>query len=108
MPRVPDLRERVIIERPIETLDEMGGRARSWAAVATVWAKITGRSGEERFERGIEAATVNHRVVIRHRRDLDAGCRLIWRGGVLDVTAAYDADGDRRWLTIEAQEGAPA
>ena len=108
MTRVSDLRERITIERPVESLDSMGGRARSWEVVASVHAAVTGRSGAERFAQGIEAATVNHRIIIRFRRDVDAACRILWRGKPLDVTAAYDADGTRRWLTIDAQEGAPA
>lgn len=107
MPRISDLRERVTIERPVESLDSMGGRARIWEHVATIHAAVTGRFGEERFARGIEAATINYRIIIRFRQDVDASCRILWRGKRLDVTAAYDAEGRRCWLTIDAQEGSP-
>ena len=39
---------------------------------------------------------------------LDASCRLLWGDKIFDVVAAFDAEGRRRFLTLELREGAAA
>lgn len=103
------MRHQVTLQSPLTTDDGSGGRSVTWQTAAVDWAEITALSGDERFLAGAETATVNYRLRLRWRSDVTPQWRaLLSDGRVLDITAAYDAQGDRRWLTLDAQQGPPA
>lgn len=106
------LRYRVELQRQGE-VDGPGGRRASgvWDTVDTVWAGVSQLAGSERFSKTSgNRATVNHRVTMRWRSDLRPSWRLAWLqpdgapARVLVITACTDYAGDRRWLTVDAQE----
>jgi SPP1 family predicted phage head-tail adaptor len=70
------LNRRLTLEAPVETPDGAGGVARTYEAVATLWAAVepeTARGGLDADARG---ATVTHRITIRMRDGLTTRHRL--------------------------------
>ena len=103
--RIGKLRERIVIERPLRTPDGAGGHTISWTEHASLWAEVISLKGTELMlgERG-EAREI-YRVVIRYRADVTNVMRIRWRDRELDIRAALDPDGERRWLAMDAEGG---
>ena len=60
-----ELRHRLVLEAPVETPDGAGGVTRSYAALATLWAKMTPVAARGDVVADDLAAAVTHRIVIR-------------------------------------------
>ena len=96
------LKERLLLEAPIESADDGGGVERSYAAAAFVWAAVEPR--EARADTENAGAIARHRITVRSgpeitlRHRLRRGARL-WR-----IVSVRDADASGRFLTIEAEE----
>jgi SPP1 family predicted phage head-tail adaptor len=100
------LRERVIIERPVRTADGAGGADVTWETLATVWAEVMALGGTEHVLAERDEARGPHRITIRFRGDVTAEMRLVWRGQTLNIRGMRDPDGKRQWLAINAESGA--
>lgn len=98
------LRERVTIERETRTADGLGGWSSSWAAVATVWARVEQLAAAEPVEAERLVARGGYRITIRHRSDLTTADRLAWRGRILNIRGLSNKDERRRYLTIDCDD----
>lgn len=100
------LRERVRFERKTVTRDGFGGEVESWAAVATVWARVIPITGDEKFTQdgGRERAVQGYEIAIRHRSDLEVTMRAVWHSITLDLESIADPIGRKRHLLIKAKE----
>lgn len=105
MSGVGRLRERITIEAPTRTGDGTGGAALTWAALATVWAEVTTKSGAEVAAGERMEARARLTIRLRYRDDVTSAMRIVWRGAQLNIRAVRDPDGARRWLIIEAEGG---
>tara|TARA_R110002110_G_scaffold24174_8_gene90974 strand:+ start:1301 stop:1624 length:324 start_codon:yes stop_codon:yes gene_type:complete len=99
------LRERVTIEVPTRVSDGTGGESVSWSALGTVWAEVLSLSGSEVTQAERDEARGRFTVTMRHRDDVSADMRLVWRGQVLNIRGLRDPDGRRRWLAVSAEGG---
>ncbi|MDO8423580.1 MAG: phage head closure protein [Parvibaculum sp.] len=105
MSMVGQLRERVVIEKPTRVGDGTGGESLSWAVLGTVWAEVRSRTGTEVTLGERDEARSRFTVTMRHRDDVSADMRLVWRAQVLNIRSLRDPDGHRRWLAIDAEGG---
>ncbi|MGH6770075.1 MAG: phage head closure protein [Xanthobacteraceae bacterium] len=99
-----ELRHRLVLEAPVETPDGAGGVTRSFAVLATLWAKVTPVSVRERMEAAARGATVTHRIVIRFRDDVTTRHRLRAGARIFRIVALRDQDGRGLFTTIDAEE----
>lgn len=114
------LRHRVRIERMDYLRDsageaiqdpETGQIARDWVEVDEVWAAIEPVSVREFIQSQAMQSAVSARIMIRHRDDVDAGCRLVHvrlnRPDVIYNPAGILADKDSglEYLTIPCTQG---
>jgi SPP1 family predicted phage head-tail adaptor len=99
-----ELRHRLVLEAPVEAPDGAGGVARSYVALATLWAKVTPASARGDVIAAGTGATVTHHIVIRRRSGVTTRHRL--RDGVRVFRIAFvrDEDGGRRFIEIQAEE----
>ncbi|MCE9650578.1 MAG: phage head closure protein [Parvibaculum sp.] len=105
MTEAGNLRERVTIEAPSRNADGAGGADIEWTPLATVWAEVADQGGNEQVLGERTEARARHRVTMRHRGDVTAEMRLVWRGRTLDIRALRDPDGRRQWLAIDTEGG---
>ncbi|WP_170770518.1 head-tail adaptor protein [Ruegeria lacuscaerulensis] len=63
--KTPRLNRKLVLEAAVRSADGAGGYTESWAAVGTVWAEITARSGSERSVAGVPISRVGYRIVVR-------------------------------------------
>lgn len=104
LPTTGELRHRVRLEAEAVAGDGGGGATSSWSLVAEVWAAIRAAGGTERMSAEALGARVTHEVWIRHRADVTPAMRLLAGTQMLDIRAALDPDGRRRWLKCLCEE----
>ncbi|CAD0185267.1 Bacteriophage head-tail adaptor [Ruegeria sp. THAF57] len=61
----PRLNRKLVLEAPVRSADGAGGYTETWAALGTVWAEVTARSGSERQIAGVPVSRVGYRIVVR-------------------------------------------
>lgn len=103
MPPVGGLSERVEVQRRVETPLPEGGHAVNYVPLGSAWARVRARSGRFSREGDGRAAVTSHGVVLRFRKDIGPGDRLIHRGRALDIVSAEDLNGRRAYLSCLCQ-----
>ena len=99
------LKQRVTIEQQSLAPDGLGGAARGWATLATVWAEVMPVSGREALFAFRLESPVTHRVTIRYRTDVKADMRLNYESRILTIRAVINRGEENRYLEILAEEG---
>ena len=105
MTLIGHLNRRLVLEAPTDTDDGAGGVARSYQAVATLWAKVTPLSARADVSADSLGAALRFRIVIRNRHDVTPRHRLREGARIFRVVAARASD-DRRFIEIDAEERA--
>lgn len=110
-----NLRQRIRFERlgaPIS--DGAGNQVKPWESLCERYAEVKGvpvtNASAESIIQGRLTGTAFMTIVVRHdavTRQLSADDRAvnISDGTVFNIRSALDLDGDRRWVTIDAQRG---
>jgi SPP1 family predicted phage head-tail adaptor len=104
--RAGDLRSFVEIQRPLPIAGATGDAvALDWEHVTWAWAKFEQKSGLEIAQAEQMESRVWWQVTLRHRLDVDATMRLLYRGRILNITAIYNRDERNREQVLTAWEG---
>ncbi|MDX2259412.1 MAG: phage head closure protein [Hyphomicrobiaceae bacterium] len=104
--RIGDLRQRLVLERPVLVSDGGGGASEDWQSVADVWAAIEPLTGSERLEADAIAGTVSHEVWLRWRAGVGSDMRLRLGERLFDIRAVIDEGERRRFLRCLCEERA--
>lgn len=102
--RIGDLDQLVLLEQPVDTLDDIGSVTRTWSLVDEVWAQITPVTGREDFTAGRNESVLTHRILIRWRPDVTGAMRLRHNARFFNIHAALDWDEKRRFMLLQCQE----
>jgi SPP1 family predicted phage head-tail adaptor len=98
------MRARLVLEKPQEIPDAAGGVRRTFASVATLWAKVEPLQARERIAADSVGQSITHRVTLRWRADLDGSCRFRKGARLFAVRTVIDPDERRRTLLCLAEE----
>lgn len=102
--RIGDLRQRLMLDAPVETPDGQGGVTRAWGLVAEVWGAVLPRSGGEGEDAARFAGRVAHIVWLRHRPGVVPGMRVRLGPRVFEIASVIDIDERHRWLKLDVVE----
>jgi SPP1 family predicted phage head-tail adaptor len=106
---IGDMRERVLIQKRVETPNAIGGAAEAWTDVTTVWARIMPISDSETVRSMTLAQGVTYKVRIRWRDDLgtldDERYRMVWNSTVMRIVGRQNPDAKKRFIEITARIG---
>lgn len=97
--------QRITFETATVTPGALGSQQRSWAPVATVWAKITPVNDTERWRAGqVEARSISwFRCLATSRaRDITTRDRILYDGAYWSITGIKDAE-RRRVIEFTAE-----
>jgi SPP1 family predicted phage head-tail adaptor len=86
--RAGKLRNRVTIQKRIETTDSEGRTSETWIPLGSAWVAIEPTTATEPGVAEQPEAQIIHRVTVRFRKDLDHNSRLLYGDRVLDVQSA--------------------
>lgn len=82
-----ELTERITIEQPTTSQNDVGETTLSWATFATVWAKVQSLSGREAERYAEVVGFSGHKVTIRALPGLTSSMRVIYRSRTLEIGA---------------------
>lgn len=101
------LTQLITFERRSKLQDDFHHGDEKWSAVASCWAAVQPKRGNE----PIVADQVNeqgtHKVTVRHSRlveDISTAWRITWGGRVLQILSVANIDARNRWLELECRE----
>jgi SPP1 family predicted phage head-tail adaptor len=103
---IGSMRERVTIQSKTRTADGAGGAAVAWVDLATVWARVTPKAASEPLNGDQKTPHTIYTIRIRYRADTTAIRRIVWRSRTFNIIGTPNPDERRRYLDIEAEEGA--
>lgn len=97
------LKERVTIQGPSRSADTYGGTDVTWTEVASVFADVQPLLGIARKRLSGDEVTgiAGYRVTIRHRDDVNASMRLLWRSSRLVIHSLHETAATLEILAYE-------
>src|SRR5262245_19417955 len=99
------LDQRITLERITTTRDGAGGATEQWSTYATVWAKVTPKTGRERDNAMRNEAVAEYTIEIRYRSDIRTSDRIGWRGRKFNISFPKNAGPREIFLEIDAVLG---
>lgn len=101
------LKERIRIEKTVNTADGAGGVNREWVTHVQCFAEIvpSAREIREQVEAGALTERAVYRVTIRARGDVTRAMRVVWKGRVLNIRSVMQHDATTE---LVAEEGGAA
>lgn len=101
MIRAGELRDKIIIQRPIRVSNGSGGYDTTYETIIETFAKVIERNPRNEFEGGQMDLKTLVEFVIRYRPDnINIGDRIVWRGFNFTVANSMKVDPLRRYITI--------
>ncbi len=104
VPPIGTMTDRVQLQRREMVGEPGGGHARLFVPVTSLWARVRALSGREGVSADGRTVSVSHVVVLRFRKDVSPGDRLVYRGRNLEVVSAADLNGRRAYLSCTCSE----
>lgn len=98
------LRERVMIERPISTRNEMGLQEPGWEQVCRCLASVVLESVGPESEAQSLSAMPRYRVTIRRRDGIALDQKITWAGRKLMVRQLLDDPRSKDRITMRCEE----
>lgn len=103
-PPLGTLRDRVQIQQKQMVTEADGGHAVIYFPLATVWARVASLEGRQGRAADSRTAETSHAVVMRFRKDLRPGDRIVYRGRPLEILSANDLNGRRAYTSCACAE----
>ena len=98
------LNDRVQLQRRDVAPESEGGHVATFVPIMTLWARVTAIGAREAQLADGRSVSISHTVVLRHRSDIRAGDRFVYRGRHLSVVSAEDLSGRKRFLGCRCSE----
>ena len=99
------LTERIVIQSPTDSQNEVGEATLTFTTFATVWADVRAMSGREAERYGQVVGLASHMVTIRELPGLTTGMRIIYRNRTLEIGSINEYD-RIRYVEISCTEKA--
>lgn len=84
------MRERVTIETPERTTNDLGESVLNWKETRRVWASVEGISAKEVLMNARQETDISHRVRMRIQPGLTSNDRLDWKGRKLEIISLLE------------------
>ena len=98
---------RVTIQRPVHTQNEIGGYDTTWNNYVNVWAEIVARKVDQRFFSEQKVNTKSYTVTIRYRDDIDESMRLVFRDRFFRIKSIVNPYEEDVLLELSVEENEP-
>ena len=99
------LNRRVSIQEETRVADGAGGFTRTWATIATVWGKLTPKSGSEALIALQQTNTQLFSLKIRYRTGITTAKRVLISGEAYNIRNSFNVDQKRRYLDAVVEKG---
>ncbi len=86
------LKTRLVVQQPVETLDDQGGVVRTWTTFATVWAQVTPLAARRGVQGDADGASQSYRIVLRSNLSLTLQHRFSDGARIYRIVSIRDRD----------------
>lgn len=86
------MRERVMIQVPVDQQNPFGEATVEWQNVAEVWASVSGVTTRDYFAAQQSGVLITHKIIMRAYPGLTHQHRLVWRGRKLEITSILERE----------------
>lgn len=101
--------QRVTLQAPVATLDELGQPVDGWTEVDTVWAEANPTRSQELSSGGSTDSQIDVVFRVRYRTDITAAMRVVWRSTPYALIGdPVDVRGRREVLELNCASGPKA
>lgn len=101
---IGDMRKRIELQAPTDSIDAYGQATRTWATYATVFASVIPSGGSESSVADAMQVTQSHTITIRYRSDVAATHRARMSGRNFNFTFVRNIDERNQWIEITSTE----
>ena len=101
---VGDMRRRVTLQSPTDSVDSYGQAIRTWDDYATVWASVISTPGSEPQSALTQVGIVSYTITMRYRADVLPTHRMSYGSVKLNIVGLSTIDGVNKHLKITALE----
>ena len=101
------MRTRLTLEAPVDTTDDTGGVARSYASLAVLWGAVLPASASDRFVAERMEQTITHSVRLRFQAGLTAAMRLRSGARIFFIHGVENIGERSRFLLCHCEEIRP-
>jgi len=101
---VGDLRRRVDLQAPTDSIDSYGQAIRTWETYATVWASVVSTPGSEPQSALMQSSVTTYTVTMRYRTDVLPIHRMIYGEVTLNIVGLSTIEGVNKHLRIMAMQ----
>lgn len=86
------LRERIVVQQPVESRNRLGETSYAYETFAEVWASVNSLTSREYLLSNSQQTDVTHRVRLRFLPGLTNQMRIVWRGRTLQITSVLEQE----------------
>jgi len=86
------MRERVLVQCPVDRQSTFGEATLEWQDVADVSASVMNVRAADYFAAQQAGAIITHKIRIRYLPELTFQCRLIWRGKIMEIASIMERE----------------
>ena len=104
MVTIGQLRHRVTLQQPSIAGDGMGGGARTWTDVATVWASVEPLRGSSFWQAQQTQTKTTHVITIRYRPGVTTDYRVAFAGRHFSIDVIQNPSEANRYLLLYCTE----
>ena len=98
------LNNRMLLQSSQSISDGCGGATVTWQDVTEIWVHLSALNGNRREVAQQNQLTVQHKISLRFRDDIQSGWRFVSGSRNFDVLTVYDPDERGRYLVCECEE----
>lgn len=102
--KIGDLRNRITLQKYIETTDEEGFSTQEWQDVATVWASVENLYGREYWQAATVQAENTVKFIIRYRKEIDNAMRINFQDKLHNIISIDNIKYKNEYIEIKAKE----
>lgn len=104
---IGQLKERLILQERVSSLDTGGGRQDHWQDLtenAVVWAKLEPKKARDIYAFHQLQQDQTHVIILRYRADVNMHMRLRKGGRIFAILSAYDPHENGQYLYLNCRE----
>lgn len=98
-------RDKVLLQRLVETPTGTGGSAKTWQDIGPEWANIRHQTGAEVMRGEVPVSVAKQSIRIRFRADIDATCRVVYEGAIFDIRSVLPDLVTREYVDLVCETG---
>lgn len=99
------LRYKVALQKATDTADGGGGRSQVFNTIATLFADIRPKGGDETDRQGKVQPKTTYTIIIRHRDDISTDYRISYDSRIFQIQNILNIDERDRFLELAVSEG---